>query len=90
MKKRKVGGTTYQIPYLVQNKEKDNSALIAIRWLMNSVLRRSEPKLEERLAHELVDAFNREGYSVKRKLDLYALALQNRVYTKYLFTTSRK
>lgn len=90
LKKRKRGGTIYQIPYLVQNKQKDNSTLIAIRWLVNFVYLRSEINLSIKLAKELIAAFNKEGATYKNKIEIYALAIKNKMYTKFLFSKKKK
>lgn len=89
IKKRKRGGTVYQIPYIVQNRLRDQSALIAIRWLINearvnvSVSR----KFSIALSKVILDCFNRTGAVWKKKTELYDLALKNRVYVRFLFAS---
>lgn len=85
LKERKIAGTVYQIPYFVQNVTKDNATLIAIRWLVESMELRLENDPAERLYKEFLDVLKEQGICYKKKQDIYATAIKNRVYAKFLF-----
>ncbi len=88
LKERKIAGTVYQIPYFVQNVNKDNSTLIAIRWFIEAMHLRLENDPAERLYKEFLDVLNFKGICYKKKQDIYAIAIKNRVYAKFLFIKS--
>jgi small subunit ribosomal protein S7 len=89
LQSRKRGGTVYQLPYIVQNLKKDNSTLIAIRWFVKAAVNNTEIGLSFKLANVFVDAFNNKGSCIKKKLDIYDLALKNRVYSRFLFPNKK-
>lgn len=90
LKERKIAGTVYQIPYFVQNVSKDNATLIAIRWLIEATDLRLEHDPAERLYKEFLDVLKLQGICHKKKQDIYAIAIKNRVYAKFLFLKSGK
>ena len=51
---RRVGGATYQVPMEVRPERRQ---ALGIRWLVNFARARGERTMEERLAAELVDAY---------------------------------
>ncbi len=80
VKSRRVGGATYQVPVEVN---KRRSTTLAIRWLVQFSRERSEKRMEERLAAELLDAANNTGLSIKKKEDLHKMAEANRAFAHY-------
>jgi small subunit ribosomal protein S7 len=88
--RRKRGGTIYQLPYIVQNNSRDNSTLIALRWIVKEAFSsKGSFTLSYSLAKVLMDLFKNQGILIKRKLDLYDLALKNRVYVRFLFPSKK-
>ncbi len=77
---RRVGGATYQVP--VEIRPQRRSAL-AFRWLITFSRKRSERTMKERLAGELLDAFNNAGSSFKKKEDTHKMAEANRAFAHY-------
>jgi len=74
-------GKSYRIPYFV---EEDRRLLLAIKWLIVSSQERSENRMAERLANEIMDSFLYKGLAVKKKLDLYEVASSNRPFITFL------
>lgn len=68
---RRVGGANYQVPVEVRA---DRRLTLGIRWMVNYARQRSERTMEERLAGELMDAFNNTGAAVKKKEDTHKMA----------------
>ena len=77
VKTRRVGGANYQIPIEVNP---DRRASLSIRWLIGFARRRGEKSMSDRLAGELLDAFNGRGAAIKRKEEVHRMAEANRAF----------
>lgn len=77
---RRVGGATYQVPVEVR---RERQVSLAIRWLVNYSRSRSEKRMQEKLAGEILDAFNNRGGSIKKKEDTHKMAEANRAFAHY-------
>lgn len=77
---KRVGGATYQVPVEVKS---DRRQSLAMRWLLMSARARSGKPMHERLATELMDAFNNTGSTIKRKEDVQRMAEANRAFSHY-------
>ena len=80
VKTRRVGGANYQIPIEVNQ---DRRVSLSIRWLIGFARRRGEKSMSERLAGELLDAFNGRGAAIKRKEEVHRMAEANRAFAHY-------
>jgi len=80
VKPRRVGGATYQVP--VEIRPHRRSAL-AFRWIIKYSRARSEKTMHEKLAGELLDAFNNTGASIKKKEDTHKMAEANKAFAHY-------
>ena len=80
VKPKRVGGATYQVPVEVKS---DRRQSLAMRWLLISARSRSGKPMHERLAAELMDAFNNTGTTIKRKEDVQRMAEANRAFSHY-------
>jgi small subunit ribosomal protein S7 len=80
VKPRRVGGATYQVPVEVKS---DRRQSLAMRWLLMSARSRSGKPMHERLAAELIDAYNNTGNTIKRKEDVQRMAEANRAFSHY-------
>ena len=79
---RRVGGANYQVPVEVRA---DRRLTLGIRWMVNYARQRSERTMEERLAGELMDAYNNTGAAVKKKEDTHKMAEANKAFAHYRF-----
>ena len=77
---RRVGGATYQVPVEVRPERQSS---LSIRWLVNYARLRSERRMAERLAGEIIDAANNRGGAVKKKEDTHKMAEANRAFAHY-------
>jgi small subunit ribosomal protein S7 len=77
---RRVGGATYQVPVEVRP---ERQISLAIKWIINAARSRSGKPMKERLAEELIDAFNNRGAAVKKKEDTHRMAEANRAFAHY-------
>ena len=82
VKARRIGGATYQVPIEVRP---DRRQALALRWMTMFSRKRSEKKMEDRLANEIMDAANNTGASVKRKEDMHKMAEANKAFAHYRF-----
>jgi small subunit ribosomal protein S7 len=80
VKSRRVGGATYQVPIEVRQ---GRGTTLALRWLITYSRQRREHTMAERLAHELLDASNNTGTSVKRREDTHKMAEANKAFSHY-------
>ena len=80
VKPRRVGGATYQVPVEIRPQRR---MALASRWLINYSRGRSEKTMRERLAGELMDAFNNTGSSIKKKEDTHKMAEANKAFAHY-------
>lgn len=80
VKSRRVGGATYQIPVDVRS---DRRMSLAIRWLITFARQRTGKTMEDRLAQEILDAYNNRGNSVKKREDTHRMAEANKAFAHY-------
>jgi small subunit ribosomal protein S7 len=80
VKPRRVGGATYQVPVEVKPQRK---TALALRWIVSYTRARKEKTMRERLAGELLDAYNNTGSSIKKKEDTHKMAEANRAFAHY-------
>ncbi|HMS56438.1 MAG TPA: 30S ribosomal protein S7 [Fimbriimonadaceae bacterium] len=79
---RRVGGQTYQVPMEVRPERRRT---LALRWLVTLARKRSGKSMTEKLANELLDAFNNTGSAVKKKEDTHRMADANKAFAHYRF-----
>ena len=80
VKSRRVGGSTYQVPIEVSAKRQ---TALACRWIIKySKTRRGVP-MRRALAIELVDSYNGQGASVKKRDDTHKMAQANKAFAHY-------
>ena len=80
VKARRVGGANYQVPIEVRPERRQT---LGLRWLVEAAKKRSERTMRERLAYEIVDAFNSTGSAFKKKEDMHRMADANRAFAHY-------
>ncbi|NLW18301.1 MAG: 30S ribosomal protein S7 [Candidatus Cloacimonetes bacterium] len=79
---RRVGGSNYQIPLEVNEK---NGRALAFRWIIGFSRSRGEKTMIERLASELMAAYKKEGASIKKREDTHKMAEANRAFAHLRF-----
>ncbi len=80
VRSRRVGGATYQVPIEVRP---DRKVALAMRWLINYSIQRSGKSMVEKLAGEILDAYNNRGASVKKREDVHKMAEANKAFAHY-------
>jgi small subunit ribosomal protein S7 len=80
VKSRRVGGATYQVPMEVRQSRRN---ALAIRWIIGFAKARSGRSMSEKLAAELLDAYNERGAAVKKRDDTHRMAEANKAFAHY-------
>jgi small subunit ribosomal protein S7 len=80
VKSRRVGGATYQVPVEVRPERRN---ALAIRWIISFAKARPGKTMAEKLAAELLDAYNERGGSVKKRDDTHRMAEANKAFAHY-------
>ena len=80
VKARRVGGSTYQVPMEIRP---DRRQTLGIRWLVLFARKRGEKTMKERLAAELMDAYNSTGAAFKRKEEMHRMAEANKAFAHF-------
>ena len=82
VKSRRVGGATYQVPVEVRASRR---TALAMRWIVEYARSRSEKSMMQRLAGELIDAFEKRGGAVRKTEDVHRMAEANRAFSHFRF-----
>ncbi len=77
---RRVGGANYQIPFEVKGQRQSH---LTIMWFVAAVRAKSGMSTEDRIAAELMDAYNNTGTSVKKREDTHKMAEANRAFAHF-------
>ncbi len=83
VRSRRVGGASYQVPMAIRPERKQT---LAVRWLVQAA--RQKPNSEfhtfgEKLAAEILDAYQSQGVTMKKKLDTQKMAEANRAFAHF-------
>ena len=80
VRSKRVGGASYQVPMQV-NKARQQS--LAIRWLLLAVREKKGRPTCEKLASELLAAYNREGAAMTRRENVHRMAEANKAFAHF-------
>ncbi len=82
VKSRRVGGATFQVPTEIRPDRKES---ICMKNLILYSRKRGGKSMADKLAAEIVDAFNNQGGAFKRKEDMHRMAEANRAFAHFRF-----
>ena len=80
VRSKRVGGAAYQVPMQV-NRQRQQS--LAIRWLLLAVRDRKGRATHEKLAEELIAAYNKEGTAMSRRENVHRMADANKAFAHF-------
>ena len=80
IRSRRVGGATYQVPVDVRPERRTT---LSIRWLIQAARDRNDKTMAERVAGEIIDAFNNQGGAMRRKDEQARMAEANRAFAHF-------
>ena len=82
VKSRRIGGATFQVPMEIRPDRKES---ISMKNIILFARKRSGKSMAEKLAAEIMDAYNEQGGAFKRKEDLHRMAEANRAFAHFRF-----
>ena len=82
VKSRRIGGATFQVPMELRPDRKES---ISMKNIIVFARKRSGKSMAEKLAAEIMDAYNEQGGAFKRKEDLHRMAEANRAFAHFRF-----
>ena len=82
VRSRRVGGATYQVPMEVRPKR---AQTLAMKWIVDSAIKRNEKTMSEKLAGEILAASKEEGAAFKKKEDVHRMAEANKAFSHFRF-----
>lgn len=82
VKSRRIGGATFQVPTEIRPDRKES---ISMKNLIIYARKRGGKTMADKLAAEIVDAFNEQGGAFKRKEDMHKMAEANRAFAHFRF-----
>jgi len=80
VRSRRVGGSNYQVPMQVSRKRQQS---LAIRWIIHAAREKTGRPMCERLAQELIDAYNNQGTAVTTKENVHRMAEANKAFAHF-------
>ena len=79
-KSRRVGGATYQVPVSVRP---ERGSALAMRWMRTFAREKKGMPMRDKLANEIIDAYNKTGAAMKKREDTHKMAESNRAFAHY-------
>ncbi len=80
VRSKRVGGASYQVPMQVGRNRQQS---LAIRWLLIAVREKKGRPTSQKLADEIVNAFNREGVAMTRRENVHRMAEANKAFAHF-------
>ncbi|MDR2704170.1 MAG: 30S ribosomal protein S7 [Planctomycetaceae bacterium] len=80
VRSKRVGGASYQVPMTVQ---KNRQQSLAIRWILLAVRDKKGQPAHEKLATELVNAYNKEGTAITKRENVHRMAEANKAFAHF-------
>ena len=82
VKSRRIGGATFQVPTEIRPDRKES---ISMKNMIQFARKRGGKSMADKLAAEIVDAYNEQGGAFKRKEDMHRMAEANRAFAHFRF-----
>ena len=82
VKSRRIGGATFQVPTEIRPERKES---ISMKNLIAFARKRGGKTMADKLAAEIMDAYNNLGGAYKRKEDMHRMAEANRAFAHFRF-----
>ena len=82
VKSRRIGGANFQVPTELRPERKIS---VSMKNMINFARKRSGRSMAEKLAAEIIAAYNNEGGAFKRKEDMHRMAEANKAFAHFRF-----
>ena len=80
VKSRRIGGATYQVPIEIMPERRTS---MAMRWIIGNARAKVGRSMKQGLAQELLDCYNNQGSTIKKKDDTHRMAEANKAFAHY-------
>ena len=80
VRSKRVGGASYQVPMQVNSKRQQS---LAFRWILISARSKKGKPMSDRLASELIDAFNEHGGAMTTRENVHRMAEANKAFAHF-------
>jgi len=80
VRSKRIGGASYQVPMQVPAKRQQS---LAFRWILQSARAKAGKSMSERLAAELIDAYNRHGGAMTTRENIHRMADANKAFAHF-------
>ncbi len=80
LKSRRIGGANYQVPMEVMEPRKTT---LGMRWLLAACRAKKGARMAEKLAAEIMDAYNKTGAAIKKREDVHRMAEANKAFAHF-------
>jgi small subunit ribosomal protein S7 len=80
VKSKRIGGANYQVPMEV---DKDRRNTLAMRWIIAAARAGKGQPMADKLAQELINAYNGEGAAIRKKEDTHRMAEANKAFAHF-------
>lgn len=82
VKSRRIGGATFQVPTEIRADRKES---VSMKNMISFARKRGGKSMADKLAAEIMDAYNNQGGAFKRKEDMHRMAEANRAFAHFRF-----
>ncbi len=80
VRSRRIGGASYQVPTQISTKRQQS---LAFRWIIQSIRGKKGKPIRERLASELIDAYNKHGGAMTIRENIHRMADANKAFAHF-------
>ncbi|MGE5298342.1 MAG: 30S ribosomal protein S7 [Acidobacteriaceae bacterium] len=80
VKGRRIGGANYQVPIEVQEPRKTS---LGMKWIINAARSKKGRPMAQKLADELIEAYNKTGAAIKKREDVHRMAEANKAFAHF-------
>jgi len=80
VRSKRIGGASYQVPMQVSAKRQQS---LAFRWILSSARSKKGKPMCERLASELIDAYNEHGGAMTTRENVHRMAEANKAFAHF-------
>lgn len=80
LKSRRIGGANYQVPIEVKP---DRRIALAVRWIIDAARSVKGKSMQDKLAEEIINAYNNTGGAIKKKNDTHRMAEANKAFAHF-------
>ena len=80
VKSKRIGGANYQVPMEVRG---DRKIHLAMTWMLTAARNKSGSGFDQRLAAELLDAFNNTGEAIRKREETHRMAEANKAFAHF-------